>query len=180
MAHQELSRSLNLGCGKEPKPGWTNVDLRLIPGATDLVADIRRLPFADNLFDQIFAENVLEHVDDPRPAIAELARILKSTSGSRVVVRVPALGSNAAHLDPTHRYLADLKHWQDLMLERFNQVNITSVGVRWRTSLSLVFIQRILISMLGWHDLAQCWVLTARHPRSNFKKMIYDRWWLDS
>ena len=112
MAHQELIRSLNLGCGTEPKPGWTNVDCRQIPGATDLVADIRRLPFADNVFDQIVSENVLEHIDDPRPAIAELARVLKSSSKSRVVVRVPALGSNAAHLDPTHRYLADLKHWQ--------------------------------------------------------------------
>lgn len=179
MAQHANQKALNLGCGHEPKSGWVNVDRRMIVGVTDLVADIRHLPFRDQQFDAIVAENVLEHLTDPRPAIAEIARVLSHSDDASAILRVPALGTNAAHLDPTHRYLADLKHWSDLVAERFDRVKISSVGVRWRSSVSLVILQRILIAILGWHDLAQCWILTVRKPRQNFRKIVYNRWWID-
>lgn len=168
---------LNIGSGYEPKTGWINADVSEAGGLVDLKADIRRLPFANAVFSQVLAESIVEHLDDPRVGLAELARVLEKEG--QVEVRVPALGSHAAHLDPTHRYLADLKHWQELMFETFEQVKISSVGVRWRQSLSLVLTQRILIKVLGWHDLAQCWILRASRPRTVRLNLIAPRWWLD-
>lgn len=168
---------LNLGCGRLPWTGYLNVDTRHLPGSVDVQADATRLPFPNGIFAEIVAESVFEHLPDPRPAIAEAARVLQP--GGRLIARVPALGACAAHLDPTHRYLADLKHWADLFSERFETVQASSTGVRWRASRSLVAAQRLAISVLGWHDLAQCWILTARRPRPGFQPIVPPRWWLD-
>ncbi len=45
------------------------------------------LPFADGAFDRIIAAEVLEHIDDDRAAIRELARVLKP--GGAIAVTVP-------------------------------------------------------------------------------------------
>lgn len=174
---QYRSLRLNLGCGQVPRSGFLNLDRRNLPGSVDIQAEACRLPFPDGSIEEVLAESVFEHLADPRPAIAESARVL-SPSGT-LVVRVPALGTCAAHLDPTHRYLADLKHWTDLLQECFESVRVDSVGVRWRASRSLVLVQRLCISVLGWHDLAQCWILTASRPRSNALAIAPPRWWLD-
>lgn len=168
---------LNIGSGKEPKIGYVNVDLRRLPGLVDVVADICHLPFEDSVFDMVLADSVLEHLPDPRVAITELHRVIKEIGS--VEVRVPALGTNAAHLDPTHRYLADLKHWEELLSEAFVEVSISSVGVRWRAHRSLVLLQYLLIRIFGWHELGQCWIISARKPRQKLMKIIPQRWWLD-
>ncbi len=41
------------------------------------VADLTRLPYADDCFDAIVCGWVLEHLPDPRPGLRELARILQ-------------------------------------------------------------------------------------------------------
>ena len=48
------------------------------------MADLTRLPFADNQFDAVVCGWVLEHLPDPRPGLRELARILRS--GGRILV----------------------------------------------------------------------------------------------
>jgi SAM-dependent methyltransferase len=42
-----------------------------------VVADLTRLPYADGSFDAIVCGWVLEHLRDPRPGLAELARVLR-------------------------------------------------------------------------------------------------------
>lgn len=42
----------------------------------NLVADMTHLPFADGTFDCVTCGYVLEHLPDPRPGLAELARVL--------------------------------------------------------------------------------------------------------
>lgn len=51
---------INLGCGHIPKEGYVNVDRRPLPGV-DMVADVRRLPFAEGQVDEIFSAHLLEH-----------------------------------------------------------------------------------------------------------------------
>jgi SAM-dependent methyltransferase len=46
------------------------------------------LPFADGAFDRIIASEVLEHIDDDRAALDELARVLRP--GGTIAVTVPA------------------------------------------------------------------------------------------
>lgn len=172
-----LELKLNVGCGAEPSDAWINVDMRPLAGAVDVQGDINRLPFADGVFHFILADSVLEHLRDPRLAIGELRRVL-GPAGS-VHIRVPALGSMAAHLDPTHRYLADLHHWVQLLDEQFEHVRVRSVGVRYRHHRSLVAIQYLFIKLFGWHELGQCWELTASRPLVEPVSKIPRRWWLD-
>ncbi|HEV3203590.1 MAG TPA: class I SAM-dependent methyltransferase [Gemmataceae bacterium] len=45
--------------------------------ATQVAADLTRLPYADAGFDAIICGWVLEHLPDPRPGLQELARVLR-------------------------------------------------------------------------------------------------------
>ncbi len=51
-----------------------------------VTADIVGLPFANNFFDGITCGYVLEHLPDPRPGLAELARVLRP--GGRMLLLV--------------------------------------------------------------------------------------------
>lgn len=52
-----------------------------------LAADLTALPFPAGSFDLVFSQGVLEHFEDPEPALAEQARVLRS--GGTLVVDVP-------------------------------------------------------------------------------------------
>jgi SAM-dependent methyltransferase len=56
-------------------------------GAPGVVADAARLPFAASSFDLVVLSAVLEHLVDPRAAVADAARVLRP--GGRVVAYVP-------------------------------------------------------------------------------------------
>ncbi len=45
--------------------------------ATQVAADLTRLPYADGAFDAMVCGWVLEHLPDPRPGLRELARVLQ-------------------------------------------------------------------------------------------------------
>lgn len=51
---------VNLGCGEIPFDGYVNVDFRAAPHV-DLVADARRLPFADGSLKEIASSHLVEH-----------------------------------------------------------------------------------------------------------------------
>jgi SAM-dependent methyltransferase len=92
-------RILDAGCGNgryskfllreaDPDAVLTAFDLspqmlkraqRRLPGqrVTHAIADLTRLPYANEAFDAIVCGWVLEHLPDPRPGLTELARILK-------------------------------------------------------------------------------------------------------
>jgi SAM-dependent methyltransferase len=92
---------LNLGCGRDIRQGWINLDRAALPGV-DVVHDLesRPLPFPDGQFDLILAKDVLEHVDYI-PLLGELHRILRV--GGRLEIQVPHFTSAANYVDPTHR-----------------------------------------------------------------------------
>jgi hypothetical protein len=166
---------INIGCGVETMAGFVNVDIRAVPGI-DLRADALHLPWADESVSDAHACSLLEHFADPCGPLEELHRVL--VPEGRLTVRVPALGTNAAHLDPTHRYLADLAHWRQLVLGYFRRVRIGSVGVKYRANPAFVAVQRILIHGLGLHELGQCWVLTATWKRPRPERVLRP-WWAE-
>src|SRR5262245_61729593 len=74
-------RRLHLGCGRDIREGWINLDGRKLPGV-DVVADLddcrnTRLPFQDDYIDEFFGSHVLEHVRDSLALMQELHRIAK-------------------------------------------------------------------------------------------------------
>ena len=97
-------KKLNLGCGRNIKPGWTNIDSYPVEGV-DIVADIDdcnniKLPFEDNSIDEFLLNHVFEHLKNPLSTMQEMHRIAKN--GSRAILRVPYGSSDDASEDPTH------------------------------------------------------------------------------
>ncbi len=94
---------LNLGCGTDIRKGWVNLDVAPLPGV-DVVHDLNDLPlpFADETFEEILCQDVLEHLEYI-PVLRELHRILKP--GGRLHIRVPHFTSRLSYVDPTHKKL---------------------------------------------------------------------------
>ncbi|HEY6544845.1 MAG TPA: methyltransferase domain-containing protein [Dokdonella sp.] len=86
-----LPRKINVGCGYDYRQGYLNVDLHAVH-QPDLVADVTHLPMLpDGAFDEIVAQDVLEHFERARtaPALAEWSRLLAPEGVLHV--RVPSL-----------------------------------------------------------------------------------------
>ena len=94
-------QKLNLGCGTHIKEGWVNLDSAPLPGV-DIVHDIENLPlpFADNSFDEVLCNDILEHVEYI-PVLKDILRIL--APGGAVHIRVPHFTSRNNYGDPTHK-----------------------------------------------------------------------------
>jgi SAM-dependent methyltransferase len=60
--------------------------------ATQVAADLTRLPYADGVFDAIVCGWVLEHLPDPSPGLCELARVLKPGGKLLLMVTEDTLG----------------------------------------------------------------------------------------
>jgi glycosyltransferase involved in cell wall biosynthesis len=81
---------LNLGCGKDVRDGFLNIDL-YSDDERVIAMDIRFLELPDNCADGILASDVLEHFShrETDDIIAEWARVLKP--GGELVIRCPSL-----------------------------------------------------------------------------------------
>lgn len=68
---------LNLGCGDWRVPGFIGVDL--YHPDSDVKADVRSLPYADNSVDEIYSSHVIEHFDfhEGQKVLREWYRVLK-------------------------------------------------------------------------------------------------------
>lgn len=93
-------RILDIGCGRNKLPAAIGLDQRALPGV-DVVSDLnKRLPFADEEFEVVYSDQVLEHVPNLIALIEEIHRIL--VPGGIMVAHVPYFRSNWAAVDPTH------------------------------------------------------------------------------
>ncbi len=106
---------LNVGCGRNIKKDWVNLDIANLPGV-DVVHDIEKLPlpFDDEQFEEIRCDNVLEHVDYI-PVLQDLHRIL--SAGGHLKIRVPHFTSRNNYVDPTHKRLFSFETF-DFFVER--------------------------------------------------------------
>ena len=89
---------LHLGCGRDRKQGWINID-RAAGVGPDFVWDVvHGLPFDDNSCDYIFHEHMLEHLDplQGRRLLEECRRVLKT--GGVVRIAMPDLQSIVRHV----------------------------------------------------------------------------------
>ena len=85
-----------------------------IPSGDFQVADLTDLPFEDDSFDLVFCLEVLEHIPNPAPALAELARVCRGD----IVLSVPSepwfrLGSLARgkYLEGWGNHPEHVNHW---------------------------------------------------------------------
>jgi SAM-dependent methyltransferase len=64
--------------GVEGRPEALVAFAKRNPGLDGVEADLRALPFADDSFDLVVCTEVLEHLEDPRETLRELARVSRS------------------------------------------------------------------------------------------------------
>jgi len=93
---------LQLGSGTDILLGYINLDKANLKGV-DVVHDLNDYPypFEDNSFDEVFADAILEHVDDLVKTLEELYRICRD--GAVLKVKVPYWNSTILWADPTHK-----------------------------------------------------------------------------
>jgi predicted SAM-dependent methyltransferase len=80
---------IEIGSGEHPAPGFdVRVDVLMLPGVTHH-AHMDALPFPDGTFDELRANDVLEHQSWEKtiPTLKEWARVLKS--GATAYIQVP-------------------------------------------------------------------------------------------
>jgi SAM-dependent methyltransferase len=111
----ETRKKLNVGCGNDARTGWVNLDVKPLPGV-DVVHDLESLPlpFADEEFDEILCQDVLEHLEYI-PLLRELHRLLRR--GGRITIRVPHFTSRNNYVDPTHKRLFSIDTWEFFVTE---------------------------------------------------------------
>ena len=92
---------IDFGCGKKKKEGFLGVDILKLE-TVDIVHDLNKIPypFKDNVAEEIWMDNVLEHINNPMKVIEELHRIGKNKC--IVNIAVPYFRSHYATIDPTH------------------------------------------------------------------------------
>jgi SAM-dependent methyltransferase len=101
---KQITKKLNLGCGKTILPDWINLDKVPLSGV-DIIADLDKcqevkLPFNNDEIDEFFASHVIEHLHHPLAFMEEIHRIAKPSA--KAVFRVPYGSSDDAFEDPTH------------------------------------------------------------------------------
>jgi SAM-dependent methyltransferase len=94
---------LDLGCGRKKRPGSIGVD-HTDKLSADVLHDLNVFPypFESDAADEVYMDNVLEHLDEPMRVMEEVYRIVRP--GGTVKVIVPYFRSKWAFIDPTHRH----------------------------------------------------------------------------
>jgi len=95
---------LELGSGAAPQllPDARVIHLDCIEGPhVEIVADLRYgIPLPANVFDEVLALDVIEHLPDVVAIMNEMHRVLKPEG--RAEIRVPQWGTRNHYTDPTH------------------------------------------------------------------------------
>lgn len=110
---------LDVGCGSAKWPGAIGLDVSP-DTAADIVhdLDVFPYPFADDSFDQVLMQDVIEHVAQPIQVMQELHRICRD--GARIHIRTPHFSSVLAYSDPTHKHVFSRLGVESLAEPRFS------------------------------------------------------------
>ncbi|OGI78917.1 hypothetical protein A3F19_01730 [Candidatus Nomurabacteria bacterium RIFCSPHIGHO2_12_FULL_37_29] len=137
-------------------PNKVGVDIREGPGV-EVVASVYELPFNDNSFDVVLCMVVMEHLEDPKKAISEMKRVLKS--GGTILVSTPFLFP--IHDSPGD-YWRFTKYGLKLMFKNWDIIEISAETnfnetfavllqrVGYQTKLYLNPLMKSLVFVLAW------------------------------
>lgn len=94
---------LVLGCGDVKIEGAVHVDIRKLV-APDMVWDLnqRPWPFKNEVFREVVAEDIIEHLDEIVPTIEEIHRVM--AQGATLWITTPHWRHPNSWTDPTHKW----------------------------------------------------------------------------
>ncbi|MCX7840454.1 MAG: class I SAM-dependent methyltransferase [Anaerolineae bacterium] len=94
-------RILDVGCGNAKIPGAIGIDVNPHTAA-DILCDLNQssLPFADDTFDRIVCNHIVEHVADFIRFVEEVHRVARA--GASVEIVTPHFTNRFSYTDPTH------------------------------------------------------------------------------
>jgi len=101
MAQKTNTLKLNLGCGKDIRKGYINIDC--IKGSKRIkVIDLNEFPypFEDDSIDEVLAIDIIEHLENAKKVIEELWKICKPNA--KIYIRTAHYTSHCAWQSLTH------------------------------------------------------------------------------
>jgi len=113
---------LNLGCGKDKRKGYINLDYDTTSNP-DVVHDINQpLPFEEGQFDEVVMQCILEHVDDAKKLMMEVHRVSKPNA--KIIIKTPHFSSCNVWGDIEHkRGFSSVTFTNENMQEYFKVIN---------------------------------------------------------
>jgi len=161
-----MNKKLHIGCGKDIKEGYVNLDKLKLPGV-DVVQDLDKFPypFKENTFEEVYTSHTLEHVKDLIATMQELHRIAKPHA--RIVIRVPHFSCGTNYRDPTHLRYFSYFTFDFFTTDSFyrlptfkvinKELNFTRTVAPWLNQ----FINPLLNAAPGIYERFFCWIFPA-------------------
>ena len=125
-----MKTKLNLGCGKDIRPDYLNVDCMNFMGV-DKVYDLNKFPwpFKDNTFDEVLAFQIIEHLNDAYKVFEEIHRICRN--GASIKLIVPHFSSFSCWGDMQHKRGFSIESFSKAGMENKFEVVRTRLGFPW-------------------------------------------------
>jgi len=168
---------LDIGCGtRKIEPDAIGIDMSP-DSAADHVWNLDEYPWplADRQFARIHMSHVIEHLEDPIRAMAEVHRV--ADDGADVFIVTPHFSSHNSYTDPTHKrhlaagsfaYLTG-KDFPSFRGSPF-RFDIVSVELTFGGNLVLDNLGRLLARLsLRWYERHAAWVLPAQDIRCHLR-----------
>lgn len=158
-------RKLNLGCGRDKREGYINVDC-VEEFKPDVCMDLNKLPylFKDNTFDEVLMKHVIEHLDKPLEVLKELHRICKPHA--IIIINTPHFSSRNAWSDIEHKRPFSYACFPNFceFHEGFNIVNQEITFSDWK-----FYMRPIVKSIPEFYEKHLAYIFTAVDLRTTMK-----------
>jgi len=168
---------LDIGCGKRKiEPEAFGIDVSP-DSAADCVWNLDQYPWPleENRFDRIHMSHVIEHLDDPMRAMAEVWRVARC--GADVYLVTPHFSSHNSYTDPTHKRHLAARSFDYFTGEDFPsftgssfRFEVVKVGLTFGGNFVLDNMGRFLAGRsLAWYERHAAWVFPALDIRAHLK-----------
>lgn len=137
-----MKKILDLGCGVRRREGAVGIDINPKTGA-DIIHDLNNYPypFDPSTFDEIYADNVIEHLADVIKVMEELHRIAKPNA--LIKIDVPYFRAQWAFIDPTHKHFFTTESFSYFDPEHINHKLYPYSAVGYKVEKIVFFNERI-------------------------------------
>jgi len=171
------SEILDIGCGtRKIEPDAFGIDVSPA-SAADVVWDLDCYPWPleENRFARIHMSHIIEHLEDPVRAMAEVWRVARD--GADVFIVTPHFSSHNSYTDPTHkRHLAarSFEYFTGKDFPSFRgspfHFDIVKVELTFGGNILLDNIGRLLARLsLNWYERHAAWIFPALDIRCQLR-----------